>query len=185
MDVALVERAKHGDEAAFEALARSVVGRLSTVARLMVADADVADDAVQEALVQAWRDLRGLRDPARFEAWTHRILVRCVVREARRERRRRVTSIEAEGTIAGTPGRPSDVDDRDQIERGMRRISPDHRVVLVLHHYLGLDGPAAAGVLGVPAATFRSRLRRATEALRAELEADARVEARLRPESAS
>jgi RNA polymerase sigma-70 factor (ECF subfamily) len=184
VDVELVERAKHGDQAAFETLVRAAVGRLSTVARLMVTDTDVADDAVQETIVQSWRDLRGLRDPARFDAWTHRILVRNVIREARRERRHRVTAIEADDIVARTTGWSSDVDDRDEIERGLRRISPDRRIVLVLHHYLGLDGPAAADALGIPPATFRSRLRRATEAMRSELEADARVDRRLRPESA-
>lgn len=146
MDVELVERAKHGDQAAFESLVRAAVGRLSMVARLMLTDTDVADDAVQETLVQSWRDLRGLRDPARFHAWTHRILVRNVIREARRERRHRVTAIQADDLVAGTSRSPSDVDDRDEIERGLRRISPDLRIVLVLHHYLGLDGPAAASV---------------------------------------
>lgn len=182
MDIALVERAKRGDRIAFDLLARSVVERLSTVARLMVTDADVADDATQEALVLAWRDLRGLRDPEHFEAWINRILVRCVYREARRERRHRVVLLEREPD-RGTAGRQSEIDDRDQIERGLHRLKPEHRVVLVLHHYLGLDGLQAAGMLNLPHGTYRSRLNRATEALRAELEADARVDSRLRPES--
>src|SRR5215212_10229079 len=83
----LIERARGGDRAAFASLASDSIGRLFNVAQLMLHDRDLAEDAVQETLVLAWRDLRGLRDLDGFDAWLHRILVRSVYREAGRERR--------------------------------------------------------------------------------------------------
>lgn len=65
--------------------------------------------------------------------------------------------------------------DRDQLERGFRRLKPDQRAVVVLHFYLGLTTPEVADTLGIPVGTAKSRLHYATEALRAALEADARV----------
>ena len=169
----LVEKARAGDRDAFATLAAESIGRLFNVARLMLGDRDLADDAVQETLVLAWRDLKGLRDPDGFDAWLHRVLVRSVYREARRERRRtsRTSPVEAAEV---EPGTPDDLEHRDQLERGFRQLRPEHRAVLVLHHYLGFSDQEAATVLCVPAGTVKSRLNRATSALRAALEADAR-----------
>jgi RNA polymerase sigma-70 factor (ECF subfamily) len=169
----LVERARQGDRSAFAELAAASISRLFNVAQLMLRDRDLADDAVQETLVLAWRDLRGLRDPAGFDAWLHRILVRTVYREAARERRR------SAGTMRLPPaGVDSDsaaaLADRDAIERGFRRLRPEHRAVLVLRHYLGYSDDEAAAAMAIPAGTVKSRLNRAMSALRSELEADAR-----------
>jgi RNA polymerase sigma-70 factor (ECF subfamily) len=123
--------------------------------------------------VVAWRDLRALRDPDGFDAWIHRILVRCVYKEAGRERRQSAATVR----IAPEPIDPDavgQVADRDAIDRGFQRLRPEHRVVLVLHHYLGYSDEEAAAALGVPAGTVKSRLHRATAALRSELDADAR-----------
>jgi len=84
----LVERAMAGDHDAFSELARVSIGRLYAAARLILRDPQRAEDATQEALVAAWRDLSSLRDPEKFEAWLHRLLVRACYREARRGRRR-------------------------------------------------------------------------------------------------
>jgi RNA polymerase sigma-70 factor, ECF subfamily len=147
----------------------------------MLGDRDLADDAVQETLVLAWRDLRGLRDADGFDAWLHRILVRSVYREARRERRRsiRMTLVEDVDGQAASIATMDDFENRDLLDRGFRRLRPEHRVVLVLHHYLGYSDLEAAAVLSVPAGTIKSRLNRATSALRAALEADARTPDRL------
>jgi RNA polymerase sigma-70 factor (ECF subfamily) len=178
----LVEKARGGDRAAFAALAAESIGRLFNVAQLMLRDRDLADDAVQETLVLAWRDLRGLRNPDGFDAWLHRVLVRCVYREADRERRRSV----GVGRVAETSSYPdtsASVADRDTLDRGFRRLRPEHRAVLVLHHYLGFSDEEAAAALSVPMGTIKSRLNRATSALRSELEADARNGERLAMES--
>jgi RNA polymerase sigma-70 factor (ECF subfamily) len=175
----LVERAKAGDHDAFSELARVSIGRLYVVARLILRDDGKAEDATQEALLAAWRHLAGLRDPDRFEAWLHRLLVNACYREARKGRRRRSIEVHVDPlTMPEAPGAvDSDFDlaDRDQLERGFRRLDVDQRTVLVMHYYLGFSLDDAAEVLGVPPGTVRSRLHRAINAMRAALEADART----------
>jgi RNA polymerase sigma-70 factor (ECF subfamily) len=169
----LVERARGGDRAAFAELAAASIGKLFNIAQLMLRDRYLAEDAVQEALVIAWRDLRGLREPDAFEAWLQRVLVRCVYREADRERRRSARVL-AVGRAEDLPDAAGAVADRDAIDRAFRRLRPEQRAVLVLRHYLGMSDRESAAALGVPSGTIRSRLSRATAALRSELEADSR-----------
>ena len=171
----LVERAQRGDREAFGSLAEMSIAWLYNVAQLMLADSDLAEDAVQEALVVTWRDLRGLRDPDRFDAWLRRILVRCVYRVAKGERRQaeRERQVRADDS---SPDSAAALANRDEIDRVFRRIKPEHRAVIVLHHYLGFSDQEAGDALGVPAGTVKSRLHRATAAMRAELEADSRRE---------
>jgi RNA polymerase sigma-70 factor (ECF subfamily) len=175
----LVVRARSGDHDAFSALAGAAIGRLLAAARLILRDEDAAQDAVQVALVDAWLDIRGLRDPDRFDAWLHRLLIRGCYRAAKRERARRLVEV----TLLPTDG-PSTSDaqtafaDRDQLDRAFRRLATDQRAVLVLHHYLELADGEAAEILDIPVGTFKSRLNRATQALRAAVEADERREAR-------
>jgi RNA polymerase sigma factor (sigma-70 family) len=178
----LVDRARGGDREAFASLAADSIGRLFNIAQLMLRDRDLADDAVQETLVLAWRDLRGLRDLDGFDAWLHRVLVRCVYREAGRERRRSGQTAHVRD-ITSYPDTARDLEDRDAIDRGLSRLRPDHRVVLVLRHYLGYSDEEAAAALSVPIGTMKSRLNRATSAMRAELEADARNADRLAVET--
>ena len=170
----LVERAMAGDHDAFTELARVSIGRLYVVARLIVRDDGVAEDATQEALVAAWSHLGALRDPDRFDAWLHRLLVRSCYREVERRRRRGSVEVHVPVLEAPVADSTSDLADRDQLERGFRRLDTDQRAVLVLHHYLGLSPAEAAEVLGVPPGTVRSRLHRATRTMRAALDADAR-----------
>ena len=169
----LVEQAQRGDRESFGLLAEMSIAWLYNVAQLMLADSDLAEDAVQEALVVTWRDLRGLRDPDRFDAWLRRILVRCVYRVAKGERRQaeRERSV---GPAESSPDAAGEIANRDEIDRVFRRIKPEYRAVIVLHHYLGFSDQEAGEILGVPAGTVKSRLHRATAALRAELEADDR-----------
>jgi len=169
----LVERAQGGDREAFAALAEASIAELYNLAQLMLADSDLAQDAVQEALIAAWRDLRALRDPDRFRGWLRRILVNAVYRAARNERRASRRHVVATAGW-GTPDPARDLENRDAIDRGFRRLSAEHRAVLVARHYLGLSDDEAADMLGVPSGTVKSRLHRATAAMRAELEADSR-----------
>jgi RNA polymerase sigma-70 factor (ECF subfamily) len=174
MDTDLVVRAQHGDEEAFASLAVAVGGRLHAVSHRILRDIDLAEDATQQALLDIWRDLPQLRDPARFDAWSYRLLVRACYAEGRRTRQwtpnlRLLPADEPMGTDA-----LSSVVDRDQLERGFRRLSIDHRAVVVLHHYLELPLEMVADVLGVPIGTVRSRLHHAMRGLRAALDADAR-----------
>jgi RNA polymerase sigma-70 factor (ECF subfamily) len=168
----LVERAKAGDHDAFSELARSVIRRLYAVARLILHDAARAEDATQEALFICWRDLPALRDPDRFEAWLHRLLVRECYREARQDRRR----VEVEGRVRSLalvedPGQLNAV--RDELRRGFARLSVDLRTALVLHHYLGYSFPEIGELLSIPTGTAKSRVHRASQLMRAALVADA------------
>ena len=179
MDERLVARARDGDEGAFAELTAMLVDRFHGVARNMLREPGLAEDAVQAALVRVWQDLPRLREPERFEAWAYRLLVNACYTEARHARRRlpsllgRVT---VEGSVADGTG---SVADRDELERGFRRLPMDQRAVVVLHHYLGLTLPETAGVLDIPEGTVRSRLHRGMETMRAALAADARTPAPL------
>jgi RNA polymerase sigma-70 factor, ECF subfamily len=171
----LVQQAMAGDHDAFTELARSVIGRLYATAMLILRDQQRAEDATQEALVAAWRDLSALRDPDRFDAWLHRLLARACYREARRGRRQWAIEMEVRPSRAAEPDPAPIFADRDELERGFRRLDVDQRSVLVMHYYLGLTLDEVAGALGVPPGTVRSRLHRATAAMRAALDADSRT----------
>ncbi|MFI5052876.1 MAG: RNA polymerase sigma factor [Acidimicrobiia bacterium] len=173
----LVERAKRGDREAFGQLAAGEVDRLHAIARLVLHDPDLAEDAVQEALVRCWRQLPKLRDVERFDGWLYRILMRATADEYGHLRRheRAVQNIRMEPAMADRTG---DLADRDELEGGFRRLSVDHRAVVVLHHYAGLPLPEVAAALGIPPGTAKSRYHYAMSALRAALEADARVASR-------
>ena len=173
MDTELVIAAQHGDEEAFASLAVAVGGRLNAVAHRILRDLDLAEDATQQALLTIWKDLPQLRDPARFEAWAYRLLVRACYAQGRQTRRwvPSLTLLPADEPRAAE-GMAS-VHDRDQLERGFRRLSIDHRAVVVLHHYLDLPIDEVAEALGVPIGTVRSRLYYAMRGLRAALDADA------------
>lgn len=174
----LVLRAQRGDLEAFSAITVACSSRLYAVAHLILRYEDRASDAVQDALLQAWIDIRGLRDPDRFDAWIYRLLVRACYRAAGQQRRRDVREIEI-GPWAGpaTPDGQRLTVLRDQLARGFERLSRDQRAVIVLHHYAGLTLAEAANVLGIPLGTMQSRLNRALLAMRAALEADDRIPA--------
>ena len=175
MDRDLVEAARNGDREAYADLIRARGDRLFAIAQRILRDVDRTEDAVQDALVIAWRDLPGLRDPDRFDAWLRRLLVRSCVAEATRERRLvanlRVLPVDIP---AGRDDYLS-VADRDQLERGFRRLPSEQRAILVLRHFAGYEPAEIAESLGIPAGTVRSRLHHAHRAMRAALEADARA----------
>ena len=177
VDTDLVTRAQGGDRAAFGLLAAELATRFLAVSRRILRDLDLAEDATQQALVAIWRDLPQLRDPARFDAWSYRLLVRACYAEGRRARQWTPNLHILAANVPAGEGLSSVVD-RDQLERGFRRLSLDHRAVVVLHHYLDLPLDQVADVLGVPVGTVRSRLHHAMRGLRAALEADARPTAR-------
>ena len=171
----LVERAMAHDHEAFTELARLSIDKLYAIARLILHDTQRAEDATQEALVAAWRDIAALRDPDRFEAWLRRLLVRACYREARKERALRLVEVHVPLYDQSVPDATRDLADRDELERGFRSLTPDQRALIVLHYYLGLPVSETADALGIPVGTVKSRLNRTTQALRARLEADARA----------
>ena len=172
----LVGRAQRGDREAFATLTAGRTNRLYAAARLILRDDEAASDAVQDALVRAWVDLRGLRDPGNFDAWLHRVLVRVCHRSASRSRGRVVREVL---TISQSPAMVDDAQAefavRDELERGLRRLSVEHRTALVVRYYLDLPLAECAQVLGVPLGTVQSRVNRALQAMRAALAADGRA----------
>lgn len=175
MTSTLVERARAGDEEAFASLARGAGDRLLAIAYRILRDLGLAEDVVQQTLVLAWRELPSLRDVDRFDAWLHRLLVNACYAEARRGRRwaANVRVLPVDGPTATDEF--ATVDQRDQLDRGFRRLPTEQRAVFVFHHYVGLTLPEVAGHLGVPLGTVKSRLHYATNTLRAALEADLRT----------
>jgi RNA polymerase sigma-70 factor (ECF subfamily) len=171
VDRDLVERARRGDREAFAVLVHQVSDSLFAVAFRILRDTGLAEDALQNALVLAWRRLPKLREPDRFEAWIHRILVHACYDESQRARpwSRTVRVLPMDGP--SVPDGTAAVADRDELERAFRRLSLEQRAVFVLHHYLGLPLVEVAELLGIPPGTARSRLHYATSELRAALEA--------------
>jgi RNA polymerase sigma-70 factor, ECF subfamily len=181
MDQELVRRAATGDHEAFSDLATNAFEALFRTARLVLRDDDLAADAVQDALLSAWLHIRAVRDPARFEGWLRRLLIRACYAQATRARKHRTIELRVdELEVVGDA--TAEIEDRharrDQLERGFLRLSLDHRAVLVAHHYLGLPDLEASTMLDIPIGTYKSRLNRATSAMRAALEADERSLAR-------
>jgi len=171
----LVEQAMHGDHDAFGRLAAGAIDRMHAVAWLILRDQHDAEDAVQEALVRAWRELPRLRDCDRFDAWLRRLLVNACHDVGRRHRRHAAMRlVELQVEPAATDGWRA-IEDRERLGRAFARLSIDQRTVLTLMHYVGLTGPEIAAAVGAPLGTVKSRLRYASAALRAALEADDRV----------
>ena len=175
MDRDLVEAAQRGDQEAFVDLVRLHGDRLYAIAHRILRDVDRAEDALQDALVIAWRDLPSLRDPDRFGGWIHRVLTNVCIGQATRERGRiaNLRVLPADGPAG--PDEFLSVVDRDELDRAFRRLTPDERAVLVLHHFVGYPPSDIAELLGLPGGTVRSRLHHAHRAMRAALEAESRV----------
>ena len=174
VETELVRRAQQGDRAAFGLLAAEIATRFLAIARRILRDVDLAEDATQQALVAIWRDLPQLRDPARFDAWSYRLLVRACYSEGRRARNwsPNLRVLPADEPVES--GGLESIVHRDQLERAIRRLSVDHRTVLVLHHYADIPVDRVAQILEIPVGTAHSRIHHAMRAMRAALDADER-----------
>jgi RNA polymerase sigma-70 factor (ECF subfamily) len=173
VDPTIVDRARDGDFAAYEQLARATADRLYPVAWRILRDRDRADDAVQKTLVAIWRELPRLRDSAAFASWSYRIVVRFCTQELRSSHPYDKDVYELDIGSRPTEGTTM-VARRDELARGFQRLSPEHRAVVVLVYYEGLTMDEAAAVLDIAPGTVASRLHYALRTLRAALEADAR-----------
>ena len=170
---ARLERARAGDSAAFAELVGPLLDRLYAIAFRTLRDRETARDAVQIALLGAWRDLHTLRDGERFQAWVTRAVINACYTEARRDRRwlGRFERLPA----AGVTEDPAEaLADRDRLERAFGRLSAEIRAVVVLRYYAGLQLTEIAATLSIPDATARTRLHRGLRQLRAAIQADER-----------
>ena len=176
MRSSLVERARSGDHAAFDALVDLDGDRCLAIAFRITRDHALAQDAVQQTLITAWRELPRLRDVERYEMWLQRLLVNACYQELRQLRRwnDRVAPLPPDGPAAADPYRSTE--DRDALDRAFERLAPDRRAIFVLHHHAGLPLATVAQIVGLPVGTVKSRLHYATDILRAALAADARVQ---------
>lgn len=174
MDQDLVLRAQRGDQSAFEALMVADHRRLFMLAQGILRDPHLAEDATQQAFLDIWRDLRHLRDPARYEAWSYRVLVRVCHAEARRRRDWVPDTAMSLDDVPLVRDPSGTVIDRDQLERGFARLSMEHRVVIVMRYLLDMSPEQIGETLGIGRRTVYSRLKRAARAMRAALEADSR-----------
>jgi RNA polymerase sigma factor (sigma-70 family) len=182
MDTELVIRAQRGDEAAFAAITEGVYVRLRAVAYRILRDPHLAEDATQSALLDIWRKLPRLRDPARFEAWSYRFLVNACADEARRSRRSLPDLPSMSEPTA--PDQFIGVLARDELARAFSALNVDQRAVIVLRHYLDLKLEDVAEALGVPVGTVNSRLNRATAKLRDALQTEELPASAMPPEVA-
>ena len=175
MRTSLVERAREGDPAAFDALVELDGDRCFAIAYRITRDHGMAEDAVQQAYLSAWRELPRLRHADRFDVWLQRLLVNACYQELRHLRRwkDRVAPLPIDAPAVVDPYRSAD--ERDALERAFRRLSPDRRAIFVLHHHAGVPLAEVAAIVGLPLGTVKSRLHYSTDVLRAALAADARV----------
>lgn len=174
MRASLIEQAQHGDRGAFEELAAESIDRLYSTAILILGDRAIAEDAVQEALIRAWRGIPRLRDPDRYGAWLHRVLVNACLDVAKRVRMP-VIYLDPAAPVDDGGSFESAVDARDEVTRALARIDRRERAVLVLRYFVGLSVPDLADALGVPLGTAKSRLHHALSAMRAAVDADGRA----------
>ncbi len=149
-------------------MVRAMSDHLYAVAFRIVRDTGQAEDAVQQALLAIWRNLHGLRDLDRFDAWSYRLLVNACYAELRRARNWKTLSVLPD--TSSEPDASGQVVDRDELRRAFHRISPEQRAVVVMHHYVGLSLPQVAESLGIAEGTARSRLYYGMRGMRAAIE---------------
>jgi len=168
VDRSLVEQAQAGDRDAFNQLVKASGRRLYGVARLILRDPERAEDAVQDALLLAWRDLRALREPGAWNAWVRRLTVNACYKVAGRDQKRSQieVTVDVDPSAARAPDHSGDIADREWVLSALGRLGLDQRAVIVLHYYLDLPIAEVAEILDIPYGTAASRLHRGLEAMR-------------------
>jgi RNA polymerase sigma-70 factor (ECF subfamily) len=172
LDPQRVRHAQGGDQVAFGQLVEAELDRLYAMAVLVLHDPTLAEDAVQETLVRAWRSLPRLRDPDLFEAWLRRVCVHACIDAARAERHRR-TERELPLEMPGAADLETMTAERDSVTRAFLTLSCAHRAAFVLRHYYGHSVAEVADALHVPLGTAKSRIHYAEQAMARAMDADA------------
>jgi RNA polymerase sigma factor (sigma-70 family) len=166
----LVTAARRGDRDAFRDLVEPDLAAALGTARIVTGSEADASDAVQEALLSAWRGLDGLREPDAFRAWFRRHVVRAALRAA--SRRGRVVELDL-----ATMAPDGDLDralERRTLGRAFERLEARDRLLLTLHHFWDLSIAETAAHLGIPEGTVKSRVHYAMDRLRAAYAAEER-----------
>ena len=169
------DRARQGDLGAFEELMHARIDAIYRLSFAIVGDEADARDATQETFIAAWRRIRELRDPERFDAWLQRIAVNSARMTLRARGRRRVREIPAGDvtTLAAAADRSLPVrSDADLLGAALDRLPADQRAILALHHLEGHAVAELAEILAIPAGTVKSRLHTARRALQDALAAE-------------
>ena len=156
-------------EAAFQGQAELHLDANYRLANSILSDPSEAQDAVHDAFVTAWQKWAGLRDRAKFDSWFRMIVVNTCRNRLSRSARLEMTDISAQTGLT-TPDASGQVADRLLVGQALRRLKPDDRIVLALRYARDLKLEDAARLLGMPTATFYSRLRAAHQRLRIVLE---------------
>ena len=159
----------------FEALVAPRVDELYRLAAAIVGPDD-ARDVAQDALVQAWRNIGRLRDPAALDSWLRAIVVNRS-RNVLRSRRRSVRQVDLAAALEtaaddATRGVAQQTEDRDVLDRAFARLSHDHRAILALRFSLDLPLREVADALAIPEGTAKSRLHAAIQQMRHALAED-------------
>ena len=158
--------------AAFELLVAERLDATYRLARLILRDAQEAEDATHDAFVRAWREHHRLRDPEKFDAWFGRILVNVCRDRLRRAGHRRHDDLDRAAAVAAPDDAHQLVSDRDRLERAFRGLNGDQRAAVVLRFYSDLTVEQVARTVGAPVGTVRSRLHYGLKQLRRALEPD-------------
>lgn len=170
-----IVRCQNGDRDAFRYLVERYKDVLFGTAVLMTGNRAVAEEQVQEALLSAWRGIRGFRLGRPLKPWLLRILVNSVLSH---QRRRVLPTVNLDGNGPDMPEAPTSnpaetldaLENRLELRRAIARLSPDHRRVVALRYFAGLTVPEVARALGVREGTAKSRLHRALAILRQQLD---------------
>lgn len=159
----LVAEAKKGDSEAFARLVEPYLPKALSSTRLILGGSGESSDAVQEALISAWRDLSHLREASAFGAWFRQHVVRSALRMARHR----------PPTVGLSEGWADPIDHMErsmasrQLQRAFDSLDANDRVVLTLRYHLDLTNDESSRLLKVPVGTVKSRVHYALRRLRA------------------
>lgn len=160
----LIARARQGDDNAYEQLLSQIILPAHKLACGLLHDSHLAEDAVQEAAVKAWRKIGNLRSGAPLRPWLLRIVVnQC--RDIQRGQWSRPTA--AAAPVPASQAFDEAALDRIQVRHALERLNRDERLIVVLHYYVGLPWADIAAVAGVSESGARTRLFRAIARIRA------------------
>ncbi|MEO1580197.1 MAG: sigma-70 family RNA polymerase sigma factor [Pseudomonadota bacterium] len=162
----LVARAAAGDRKAYEVLYHRHCGQIYALCLRMTANSAEAEDATQDAFIQAWRKLEAFRGDSAFSSWLHRIAVNVVLTRMRKSKREseklKLVTNEDEGVT-------TDQHDMPDLERAIAELPERARQVFVLAGVYGYTHEQVAETLDVAVGTCKAHLHRARQLLAAQL----------------